>query len=516
MGQYSTQKDRLKSLFEIDSTYNDIHIDWGELYDYFEISVEEYESIDSDSISQQSSLRSIKSFPLAKDSSFDGYTITFDEVKVENVQIQRSTHHETQNNAGDIQFELFGKISKIESYIDYEIIEHPEIVVPETLRIRETSSWFTNYDFSLDGCFTAIGSIFMLLPIIWLVIFFISLGWVPIVLFLSIVLLIWLLNKFSSKTKIAKRNNFGRISGVISSFFTMGFSLLIGWALLGGLMRTCGNDQGRSSYQPPMPIEDETEGISQEKIINLIEESDRENDQVNSDEITPLVDTLIISNRVWKDYRGGIHKLNLTVSKREMRTSTQLRDQISFSNGFEDIYRNLSVDNDHFLRLVYKNLDSLRERKQLNPSEFAETVVSMVQDIPYKLILESDCEPLNARSRFVQDYLRSCPDVCCMGNIKFGLQTPTEFMGNLFGDCDTRTVFLFTVLNHFGYDVGIMNSDQFSHSMLAINLPYMGRYKLYNNKQYYVWETTSVNLIPGFMPPEYDNINLWDMILTSK
>ncbi|HWK02586.1 MAG TPA: hypothetical protein VNS58_03095 [Puia sp.] len=98
---------------------------------------------------------------------------------------------------------------------------------------------------------------------------------------------------------------------------------------------------------------------------------------------------------------------------------------------------------------------------QLDPVAFAKVVVSFVQDIPYVLILDRDCNPDLYSDPFTQRYLRTS-DASCSSFQRFGINTPVEFMGTLKGDCDSRTLLLFTLLDHYGYDVAILSSEVYS------------------------------------------------------
>ena len=426
---------------------------------------------------------------------------------------------------GDIRFTLYGKISKTEFFSEFlEVKEEPSVNFPP----------FPPYDVDPPipppppkGCFhgfvTSLGYLFALIPLIGLLFFFISIGWLPTIVILIIALLVWLINQFSSLGKSAG-SSLGCLPRLFTGIFSVGFFLLIGWALLSMIMKGCGNGSSNSIFQPPAPVVEETENLQKEKIIKAKDDkfsdnsdvSEGINDTLNSEKNEPILDTLIINHRVWKDYHGDIHNMDIILSKREIRISRNNRNQNYMSNGFRGLYQDLSIFNDALLERVYISLDSLRLTNKMDEKSFAEAIVDIVQDIPYKLILETDCAQGAQQSGFVREYLSKCSEPCCLGNTKFGIQSPPEFLGNLYGDCDTRTLCLYTILKHFDYDVGIINSNQLAHDMLAINLPYDGVYKPYNNKRYYLWETTNVGFVPGYVPPEYNNMNLWEMELTSK
>ena len=167
------------------------------------------------------------------------------------------------------------------------------------------------------------------------------------------------------------------------------------------------------------------------------------------------------------------------------------------------------------LQLLYPVFDALRWKNNLLNKEFAELIVSCIQDIPYTLILQNDCDPGLYEDPFIQDYLLN-KEGNCLGNIKYGLLTPSEFWENLDGDCDTRTLLLFTILSHYGFDVAILSSNIYKHSILGINLPYKGVYKKIHGKRYYVWETTSKGFKPGMLPAKIADMRYWEPSLLNK
>lgn len=143
-------------------------------------------------------------------------------------------------------------------------------------------------------------------------------------------------------------------------------------------------------------------------------------------------------------------------------------------------------------------LDSIYISTPLSQTEFADLVVTMIQDIPYSYIKSGLCESMNKE---------------CHGEEIFGILAPAEFAYHLYGDCDTRTLFLFLILKHFGYDVAILVSENYAHSMLGIRLPIRGKHILHQGKKYLFWETTSRHWQAGELPPDYRNTNYWHVAL---
>jgi len=75
---------------------------------------------------------------------------------------------------------------------------------------------------------------------------------------------------------------------------------------------------------------------------------------------------------------------------------------------------------------------------------------------------------------------------------------------------------LYTIFSHYDYDVALMSSEYYGHSILGINLPLNGIAYTYQNQRYILWETTIKNAKPGNIPEEVSNINNWRISLKSK
>jgi hypothetical protein len=49
--------------------------------------------------------------------------------------------------------------------------------------------------------------------------------------------------------------------------------------------------------------------------------------------------------------------------------------------------------------------------------------------------------------------------------------------------------------------------------MLLLDVVTSGDYLTYNGKKYYFWETTAEGWKAGLMPPDFSNINKWEIAL---
>ncbi len=226
---------------------------------------------------------------------------------------------------------------------------------------------------------------------------------------------------------------------------------------------------------------------------------------------------LYTSNRNWLDNYGNNYIGNLSVREKDFNS---LKNHINTykpkSNKYfwGELYNYISQTDTPSLDLVMKMFIKINQDKKLNQMEFAEMVVSCIQDIPYSFVLQNECPTGNYDST-TKHVLEDCPE-CCIGNIKYGIQNPVSFIKNLKGDCDTRTVIIYSVLSYFNYDVAIVNSNFYRHSIIGINLPASGLHKIYKGKKYTLWETTAKYFEVGYLSPGFDDVAHWNVVLTSK
>lgn len=225
------------------------------------------------------------------------------------------------------------------------------------------------------------------------------------------------------------------------------------------------------------------------------------------------------SDRDWRDNYGNAYRAALTVRKEDyLRLKNNLNTWTAKEDGghfWGSLYDYLEQTDGPSLDLVMKAFQQIHRSRKLDQMEFAEMVVSCVQDIPYSFIFQEECLNAERYEQSIRSILEDCPE-CCLGNIPFGIQNPISFLQNLKGDCDTRTVMIYAVLKHFNYDVAILNSEFYRHSIIGINLPAPGLHKRHYGKKYVVWETTAKYYEAGKLPGNFNDITHWNVILTSK
>lgn len=250
---------------------------------------------------------------------------------------------------------------------------------------------------------------------------------------------------------------------------------------------------------------------------------DNGTDNLNPTDSTQVVqeknDSIITRYRQWKDYKGNVYEGTYQIKLSDFRKSSYFKNNLRLNDqsvrSYDKVIHSLKEYDKPKLNGLYRMFDSIQKSNQLNKNQFAEMVVTFVQDIRYAIVLSDGCDPSLYNDRFTRNYLLNNKGFCD-GNQRFGINTPVEFMTNLKGDCDTRTLLLYTILSHYNYDVAVMSSEFYGHSILGINLPYNGLSYNYKNQKYILWETTALGAKPGIISNDISNTNYWRISLKSK
>lgn len=251
------------------------------------------------------------------------------------------------------------------------------------------------------------------------------------------------------------------------------------------------------------------DGNDRQKRDYTWEDSDKDKTIFQRDTVYPSdstfqVEEYIIQHREWQDVFNKDYIADLMLKVSDYENSSANKQHLWLSN-WGDLYADISEYDKPGLIYIIDEFECIRGEENLNELAFANMVVSCIQDIPYVYVLENE-------SCYAKTNGLSTPG--CEENQKFGINTPLEFIAKLKGDCDTRTVMLFSLLKHFGYKVAIANSDIYRHSMLMISMPGLtGDYLEYKGDNYFFWETTYSDWKLGVLPPENRNTNYWKIVL---
>jgi hypothetical protein len=211
-------------------------------------------------------------------------------------------------------------------------------------------------------------------------------------------------------------------------------------------------------------------------------------------------------DRCWMEYvhnEGFASAYNMSyryVSDAEAsRNNMYIESWIDESDYWKQVYGQLYIDNKDYLQSIQDSLLKIKSERNLDRDAFATMVVAFVQDIPYEYVINEECNGSETAP--------------CNGGVLFGIYSPVEFLGRMHGDCDTRTVLLYTLLRNLGYEPLIINSNEYLHSMLALDIATTGDDFEYKGKRYAYWETTNVGWLAGMLPPDMNNKDYWSVAL---
>ena len=169
------------------------------------------------------------------------------------------------------------------------------------------------------------------------------------------------------------------------------------------------------------------------------------------------------------------------------------------------------------LDFLYFMFNEIQRKENLTRYKFADMITSYVQNIEYSLPWDGDCKEDYNNVELVKDIVDQGYD--CYSYVPFGYYAPVEFIAKWTGDCDTRSTLVYTILKHYGYDVVILGSQYYGHSILGINLTplktYNPSYKIHDRKKYYAWELTAPSAL-GRLDPSWNDMRHWKVDLDNE
>jgi hypothetical protein len=225
-------------------------------------------------------------------------------------------------------------------------------------------------------------------------------------------------------------------------------------------------------------------------------------DQQDSQGITKSI--RLVHHLQWTDLRSNKNEGKLVVYPSDMEKASVFMARYESGRNFsyENLYKSILREEGSLHQELISLIDSIQNIRQYNQIDLAGLIVTMVQEIPYVFIMDGSC-PNNL-------------DAACVAQVPFGLYTPKQFTYTLAGDCDTRALLLYALLDHYGYQTAILCSIYYAHAMLGIDLPISGYHLKQGNNRYYFWETTTKGWEPGQLPPEVRNLDLWEISLSNQ
>ncbi len=185
---------------------------------------------------------------------------------------------------------------------------------------------------------------------------------------------------------------------------------------------------------------------------------------------------------------------------------------ISYFNG---LYSGMVQNDNPKIKEIVTQFSEKARSKNLNQLETAEMVTTFVQEIPYYLIHDYTCEQVitKSNSSFISDYHKDGRP--CLPNVPGGVQSPYEFLHNLKGDCDTRSLLAFALLKELGISASVWVSEAYGHSILGVGLPFTGGVnKTIDGINHYGVELTAKGYRIGMISPDHNNMSNWDIALS--
>ena len=163
---------------------------------------------------------------------------------------------------------------------------------------------------------------------------------------------------------------------------------------------------------------------------------------------------------------------------------------------------------------IVKQFLEKSKSKNLNQLETTEMITTFVQEIPYYLVHDLSCQKIveSSNSSFITEYHSDGKP--CLPNIPGGVQSPYEFLHNLKGDCDTRSLLAFTLLKELHISSSIWVSESYGHSILGVGLPVAGGvFKTIEGINHYGVELTAKGFRIGMIAPDNNNMSNWEIAL---
>jgi hypothetical protein len=216
----------------------------------------------------------------------------------------------------------------------------------------------------------------------------------------------------------------------------------------------------------------------------------------------------------WEDSHKNKYSTYLKVNSDYVTYESNVKQSFPLlrtEQDYNSLLNRLYTESEESLYFVYKSLDSIKFKNNISNEKFPDIIVSMVQSIPYFAILDDSCNPYDYQDESLRELLKNNP---CQGFVKYGIKSPAEFLKDLKADCDSRTLFLFTILKHYKYDVAIFGSEYYRHSLLGVHLTNNlkgSTFKEHNGKRYYLWETTNKGFEIGKISYKIQNTNYWSL-----
>lgn len=144
------------------------------------------------------------------------------------------------------------------------------------------------------------------------------------------------------------------------------------------------------------------------------------------------------------------------------------------------VYKKLIERTHDDVYVIAKRLRKRADEAKLKADQIAQIALAYVQNIPYEI-----------------------PDE------PFGVLPPPLVITQKKGDCDSKGLLLYMILNSLGIEAVMLSSKAHKHSMVGIAIPTSGSSFRWKGRKYAFAEVTAKGAPLGFLPPEVASPNDW-------
>ncbi|MBI2390535.1 MAG: hypothetical protein HYV09_13175 [Deltaproteobacteria bacterium] len=144
------------------------------------------------------------------------------------------------------------------------------------------------------------------------------------------------------------------------------------------------------------------------------------------------------------------------------------------------VYKKLITRTDDDVRVIAKRFRARADAAKLDAVQLTDLALSYVQQIPYEIPEDP-----------------------------FGLRPPPLVISKRKGDCDSKALLLYMILNELGIEAVILSSKAHAHTMIGVPLPTNGTAFRWKSRKYAFAEVTAKGAPLGYLPPELSSPNDW-------
>lgn len=141
--------------------------------------------------------------------------------------------------------------------------------------------------------------------------------------------------------------------------------------------------------------------------------------------------------------------------------------------GLACVYKALIARTSPDVLVITRRIKQRADAAKLNATQVAQIALAYVQNIPYEIPTDP-----------------------------FGIKPPPLVITERKGDCDSKSLLLYMILNSLGIETIIVSSKSHAHSLAGIALPTTGSSFRWKSRRYAFAETTAKGAPLGYLAPE--------------